>query len=109
MSAYISLPLAFLKFWFLAAPLALIAYFASLNKAFLHLISLPLFLRTFFKPLKNEYRPGLVGFSIGMGIAVKSVLIVIDLGAFALLLVLEVGMLLAFLAVPFATVWLLFL
>jgi hypothetical protein len=107
MSAYLFLPLAFVRFWFFEAPWSLIHYFASLNKAFLHLLSLPLFIRTFFKPLKNEYRPGLVGFSIGMGIVVKSVLILVDLVLLAVLLLTELSVLLAFLVVPFATIWLL--
>jgi hypothetical protein len=109
MSAYLFLPLLFLRFWFLEAPLSILRYFASLNRAVLHFLSLPLFLRTFFKPLKNEYRQGLVGFSIGMGIAVKSVLILFDLAAFAFILILEVVLLTAFLLVPFATIGVLFL
>ena len=62
------LPVQFLKFWFIDAPRNLIAFFNSLNNAFLQLCSLPLLLKTYFKPWKNEYREGLVGFSIGMGI-----------------------------------------
>ncbi|MEK9176340.1 MAG: hypothetical protein AAB520_02785, partial [Patescibacteria group bacterium] len=68
MSFYLSLPFLFLKFWFLEAPLKLTKYFFSLNHAALQILSLPLMIRTFFKPLKNEYRKGLVAFSIGMGI-----------------------------------------
>lgn len=109
MTAYILLPFTFLKFWFLDAPLGLVRYFASFNRAFLHFFSLPLFLRTFFKPLKNEYRQGLVGFSIGMGIAVKSVLILVDLLLYAFLFILEVLIILGFLFVPFGTIRLLFL
>lgn len=109
MSAYLMLPFAFIRFWFLDAPRGMVFYFSSLNSAFLHLISLPLFLRTFFKPLKNEYRKGLVGFSIGMGIAVKSVLIAIDLLAFAVLLLVEFLIILGFIFIPLGTIKLLFL
>lgn len=109
MSAYLTLPLVFIRFWFLDAPRTMVFYFASVNKAFLHLISLPLFVRTFFKPLKNEYRKGLVGFSIGMGIVVKSVLIIVDLVAFAVLLIIEFLIILGFIFIPLGTIKLLFL
>ncbi len=107
MSGYFALPLIFLKFWFLDAPINLIAYFASLNKAFLQLFSLPLLVRTFFQPLKNEYREGLVGFSLAMGIVVKTALIVIDLALFAALLTVELVVLLVFVAFPLLTLMML--
>jgi hypothetical protein len=109
MTAHLFLPIAFVKFWYLDAPIALGHYFSSLNTAFLHFVSLPLFLRTFFKPLKNEYREGLVGFSIGMGIAVKTMLIGVDLVVFFLLLAVEVLSVCLFLLLPIITILLLFL
>ena len=107
MTAYLFLPVAFLKFWFIEAPIGMLGYFGSLNRAFLQLFSLPLFLRTFFKPLKNEYREGLVGFSIAMGIAVKSILIAVDLALFFVLLAFEVVFLLYFLLLPFISFYIL--
>jgi hypothetical protein len=53
-----------------------------------NLLSIPLLLKTFFKPLKNEYREGLVLFSVLMGMAVKSFLLLISL--FILLVVLSI-------------------
>ncbi len=103
------LPITFLKFWYVDAPLGIARYFLTLNRAFLHAVSVPLFLSTFFKPLKNEYRHGLVGFSIGMGIAVKSVWIIFHLILFLLLVSLELLIIIGFLFVPAGTVWLLFL
>lgn len=76
---YLYLPLIFLKFWFLEAPLGLIAFFTSLNSAFLRLFSLTLLIKTYFKPWKNEYREGLVGFSIGMGMFIKTFVILADI------------------------------
>ncbi len=108
MNSYLFLPLIFLKFWYFDSPRELLGFFGSLNNAFFQLFSLPLFLRTFFKPLKNEYREGLVGFSIGMGIAVKTVLIIVDLLIFIILLALEVCVLFFFLAFPIITIFLLF-
>ncbi|MGI8420077.1 MAG: hypothetical protein ACR2LN_05545 [Candidatus Levyibacteriota bacterium] len=106
---FANLPIIFLRFWFFESPLALLQFFLSLNGSFFQLFSLPLLLRTFFKPLKNEYRQGLVGFSIGMGIVVKSVLIVADLAMLFLLLVFEVSVFVAYFLFPFATFFLLFL
>lgn len=109
MSALLLLPVHFIRFWFLDAPRTMVFYFASLNSAFLQLVSLPLFVWTFFKPLKNEYRQGLVAFSIGMGIAVKSVLIIIDLVAFIILLAIEFLIVVGFIFIPLGTIKLLFL
>lgn len=105
----LNLFLLFLRFWFIEAPLGLIAYFSSLNKAFLELFSLGLLAKTFFKPWKNEYRKGLVGFSIGMGITIKSIVILVDTIIFIMLLLAEGIFLLGFLLWPFATVGFLFL
>ncbi|HSW48407.1 MAG TPA: hypothetical protein VLG67_05005, partial [Candidatus Saccharimonadales bacterium] len=68
----------------------------------------PLFLRTFFKPLKNEYRQGLVGFSRAMGMFIKSFFIIGDLLILIPLLAFEVLATVLFLAFPLMSVWLLF-
>jgi hypothetical protein len=105
---YAALLVIFLKFWFLESPIALFKFFLSINGAFFRLFSLPLLLRTYFKPLKNEYRKGLVGFSIGMGIVVKSFLIVADLLMLVFLLCIEISILIAYVLFPIATIALLF-
>lgn len=102
------LPLYILKFWYLEAPLALFAYFMSLNRTFLNLFSLPLMLRTFFRPWKNEYRKEFVRFSIFMGMAFKTILIAIDLILFLALIIFELALYAVFLAWPILTVYLLF-
>jgi hypothetical protein len=104
MKSYAFLPIAFLKFWYLDSPRSLVKFFISLNKAFLQLFSLPLFLKTYTKPLKNEYRQGLVRFSIAMGIIIKSVLIFVDSILFGLLLISEATILIGFLAFPVLTI-----
>ena len=103
------LPLIFLKFWYFEAPLNILRFFSSLNGAFLQLFSLPLFLKTFFKPIKNEYREGLVGFSRLMGMFIKSFMIVADLTILVVLVIGEFFIIIAFLAFPIATIWLLFM
>lgn len=109
MSGYLALPLVFLKFWFIDAPINLIGFFGSLNKAFLQLFSLQLLVKTFFQPLKNEYRDGLVGFSLAMGIVVKTALIVIDLALFIVLLTAELAVLFLFILFPVVTLLVLFM
>jgi hypothetical protein len=106
---YAILPVMFLKFWFIDSPIALFRFFASLNSSFLELFSLPLLLKTFFKPLKNEYRPGLVKFSIAIGIFVKSIFIITDVAILFLLLFVEISIFVAYVFFPIATIALLFL
>ncbi len=96
----LKLPVQILKFWYLEAPLNILRFFVSLNKAFFGVFSLPLMVKTFFKPWKNEYREGLVGFSIVMGMAMKSLFIFADLFLFAGLILLEVIIFLVFLLLP---------
>lgn len=105
---YLTLPLTFLKFWYLEAPIGILGFFGSLNNAFLQLFSLPLLIKTYFKPWKSEYREGLVGFSIGMGIFIKSVVIIADIVLLLLLLSLEIAFILAFIVWPIGTLLMLF-
>src|SRR5579859_3658875 len=102
------LPISFLQFWYIESPMGLIRYFESINRAFFQLFSLTLFLKTFFKPIKNEYRQGLVRFSIFMGIAIKTVLILVDLVLLMFLLTVEFAVLFIFLTFPILTVFVLF-
>lgn len=104
---YIKLPLNFIKFWFIDSPRGLIAFFASLNNAFMQLFSLPLLIRTYFKPWKNEYRKGLVGFSIAMGIFIKTIVIIADIILFLLLLAFEAIFMIGFIFWPIVTLLLL--
>lgn len=103
MNSYLSIPVLFVKFWYLDALPRIAKYFLSLNHAVLQILSLPLIVRTFFHPLKNEYRKGLVGFSVGMGIFVKSVLIFVDLVIFILVIFSEITILALFMWWPLIT------
>lgn len=102
------LPIDIVKFWYFDAPLLLLGYFFNINKAFSNLMSLPLMLKTFFRPWKNEYREGLVGFSIFMGIAFKSILIFVFLILFLGLMFLEFIFLVLFLLFPLIGLYLTF-
>lgn len=103
---YLTLPLVFLKFWYLEAPLNILKFFGSLNKSLLMLFSLPLLIRTYFKPWKNEYRKGLVVFSIAMGMFIKTFAIIADTFVFLSVLLIELVFLVAFLLWPLATLML---
>ena len=105
---YASLPIIFIKFWFIEAPKSLIDYFASMNSAFLQLFSLPLLIKTYFKPWKNEYRKGLVGIAIFIGVFIKTGAIIADLILLFLLLILEIAFILGFILWPIWTLGLLF-
>ena len=101
LQAYFSLIPDFFFFWFWKGPWAILGYFGSLNSATLKFLSLRLLISTFFKPWKNEYREGLVGFSIGMGIAIKTFVIIFDILILLLFVCIEFVVLTAFLAWPF--------
>lgn len=105
---YLTLPVIFLKFWFFEAPKEIIVYFTSLNSAFLNLFSLPLLVKTYFKPWKNEYREGLVNFSIGMGMFIKTFVILGDFVLLLALLGIELIFVVGFLLLPILAIWFLF-
>jgi hypothetical protein len=105
---YLNLFVMFLKFWFIESPTALFKFFVSLNSSFLQLFSLPLLLRTYFQPLKNEYRQGLVGFSRAMGMFIKTFFIITDVLILFLLLFIEITIFVAYVLFPIATIVLLF-
>ena len=108
MSFYLSLPVQFLRFWYIDAPLRIAKYFFSVNHAVLQILSLPLMIKTFFRPLKNEYREGLVVFSIGMGIFVKTILILVDLIIYLFVILAEITFLSFFMWWPILTIYILF-
>ncbi len=66
-------------------------------------------IKTFFRPWKNEYREGLVGFSIFMGIVFKSLFITADLVILLFLLIAEAILFLWFLAFPAVVIYLFFI
>jgi hypothetical protein len=100
MEFYAALPLAVLSYWFLELPKSLFSFFRSFNGALMHILSLQLFIRTFFTPLKNEYRPGLVLFSIVFGMAIKSFFILFDLLFFVVLVLFETLFSILFVLLP---------
>lgn len=107
MNKSLLLPLIFLKFWYIDSPLEMLKFLGSLNNYTAQLFALPLCIKTYFKPIKNEYREGLVGFSRVIGILVKTGLILTDLFILSLLLIIEIVIVVSFLAFPIITLLLL--
>lgn len=104
MNFYISLSLLFLKFFFYELPVAAMTYFTSINRAFLQMFSLPLLVKTYFKPWKNEYRKEFVPMAIGIGMVIKTFVIIADLIIFLLLLLFEFIFILGIILWPLITV-----
>lgn len=109
MNFYLSIPLLFLRFWFVDAPIRLFQYFLTVNHAVLQILSLPLLIRTFFKPLKNEYRKGLVAFSVVFGMILKSVLIFTDIFILGFILFIEILFIGLFILWPFLSFYIFFI
>lgn len=99
----------FLKFWFFEAPVEMLAVFRSFNGYFNELFAYKLSLVTFFKPLKNEYRAGLVGFSRTIGILVKTCILAVDTVIFLMILAVEAAVFIFFIMYPVLTVVFLFI
>jgi hypothetical protein len=97
-----------LRFWFFEAPIGILRFFRALNLYTVNLFSLKLLFRTFFKPMKNEYRKGLIGFSIMMGVMFKSFLILISFFMLFLMMFFEILFLFLFIVFPFIPLYLFF-
>src|SRR5579859_450925 len=67
----VTLPLAFAKFWFIDGPQNILQVTWLLTRASANVLSIPILLRTFFKPWKGEYRKGYVGIAVGVGVTVR--------------------------------------
>jgi len=102
------LPFQFFKFWLIDSPKNLFSFFVSLNNSFLQFSSLSILVKTYFKPWKNEYREGLVGFSIGMGIFIKTFVILADIILFLILLLAELCIFFGFILLPVITIYSIF-
>lgn len=100
MIAFLAYPLYLLIFWYKDVTLGLLGFFAALNRYMATLLSLPNLFRTFFKPLKNEYRDGLVLFSRCFGMVIKTVLISVSLLILLLMLLIEVFIVLFIVLLP---------
>lgn len=100
-----SLPINILIWWFLESPkliLKILAFFFSLAS---HQLGYRPLFKTFFKPWKNEYREGLVGFSIYMGMFMKSLIIFVDSLILLGILAIEAFIFLVWVLLPFIALY----
>lgn len=97
---FVLYPFLVISFWYYDGFKSVCHFIMEINRYCLELLSLPLLFKTFFHPIKNEYRGDLVGFSIAMGVVIKTILICFSLCAFVLLLLVELSGLVGYLLVP---------
>ena|SRR4030067_1619621 len=100
----IKLPVDFLRWWFLEAPITLLKILRFIFEATVHLFSFKLLFTTYFKPWKNEYREGLVRTGIFIGAFIKTWLILFDIAALSALIIVEAAIFLAWLLLPFIAI-----
>lgn len=89
-TAYLlTLPAEFLHWWFIESTFNLLKIMQYVLKQSYNFLGIRLLFKTFFKPWKNEYREGLVRFSLFMGMFFKSMFLFVDvLFFFGLILIL---------------------
>jgi hypothetical protein len=100
-----SLPFDFFHWWFFESTVNLAKILAFIFRAAVHLLSIDLIFRTFFKPWKNEYRQGLERFSIFFGAGFKSFLLVFDVFFLIGLVIVEIGVFLVWVSLPLLFLW----
>jgi hypothetical protein len=102
---FLTLPVEFLRWWLVESTLTLFKILVWVLEFFNQVLGVRSLLKTFFKPWKNEYREGLVGFSIFMGMFFKGMFLFLDLLFFFLLIIAEIAILATWILLPFLTVW----
>lgn len=98
----------FLSFWFIVAPKKLFASLVKLLLALEHFLSLTLMIKTFFRPWKNETRPGYYFYAILVAASAKLLLIVADFVILLAVLVLGAVLILGFVSLPVTSLVLIF-
>src|SRR3972149_9042329 len=98
---FAKLPIEFLVWWFLEAPVTLAKILRFIFFAFVHLFAFKELFTTFFRPWKNEYREGLVRTAIFIGAFIKTLLIIFDIFIFSLLGIVEIAVFAGWLILPF--------
>lgn len=101
-------PFDLIIFWYHDVCLTSIDFFIRFNSYFLKVLSTPILIKTFFKPLKNEYRKGLVLFSIVFGIIVKTFLVSFSLSLIAFFIFIELFLVAFLFLLPFLSIYILY-
>lgn len=104
MVAFLYYPFYLFIFWYKSILGSVFGFFVDFNRYAASLLSTPLLIKTFFRPLKNEYRQGLVFFSIIFGMIVKSFLIFITALILVFLICVEVLVMILLICLPLGLV-----
>lgn len=100
-AAYVAkLPIEFIHWWYIEAPITLLKILRWIFSAFVHFFSFKNLFTTFFKPWKNEYREGLVRTAVFIGAFLKTFIIIFDVFILSAIFIVEVIIFLGWLAVP---------
>ncbi len=102
-------PVYLFVFYFFDLPRMLLSKFRQINIYLYNLFSIPLLLRTFFQPLKNEYHEGLVLFSRFAGVFVKTALLLTSASVMLTVLLIEIILFVAIVTLPIWLFYFLFL
>jgi hypothetical protein len=105
-TSYIALlPLNFIVWWFTDNIKLIYKILFFIFRTTVHLFGYKSLFKTFFKPWKNEYRQGMVGFSRIIGMAIKTMLIFTE-SFFVLFLVFTLGaVFISWILLPFIVIW----
>ena len=104
-SYIVTLPVTFLIWWFIESPKIIYKILYFIFASVVHQLGYKSLFKTFFKPWKNEYREGLVGFSVVMGIAIKTLLIFVESLAILFLLLIIIPVFIVWTLLPFLVLW----
>ncbi len=105
-SAYLlTLPVQFLHWWFIEATFNLLSIMRYSLSATFQILGIKSIFKTFFKPWKNEYREGLVRFSVFMGMFIKLMLLFCDGLFFSVVILGEFLLLAGWFLFPFIVIW----
>lgn len=105
---FLSYPILLVKFYYGDVTIGFLKHILSHIRYFIYMLSMPLLFKTFFKPLKGEYRNQLVVFSIVAGMIVKFVLLAVSTVLLLLFILFEFTFFALFLIFPFLVVYLFF-
>ena len=97
----VSLPLEFLRWYFIDATINLFNILRWFLEVCVQILGVTSIFKTYFRPWKNEYREGLVRFSIFMGMFFKTLFLIFDCFLLAFVLIAEIVILLVWVLLPF--------
>ena len=104
-SYIVFLPVNFVVWWFTDNIRLIYKILSFIFLTVVHLFGYKSLFTTFFKPWKNEYREGLVGFSRLIGTAIKSTLIFTETFFIIILFTVLVAVFIFWVLLPFIVIW----